>query len=46
MGNLSRRSVLRSSLGMAAAGALARPYVADAAATTAEVWWAQGFIPE
>jgi multiple sugar transport system substrate-binding protein len=46
MGNLSRRSVLRSSLGLAAAGALARPYIADAAATTAEVWWNQGFAPE
>jgi multiple sugar transport system substrate-binding protein len=25
---------------------LARPYIAKAAATTAEVWWAQGFVPE
>ena len=46
MSNLTRRSVLRSSLGVAAAGALARPYVANAAATTAEVWWVQGFVPE
>ena len=46
MGNLSRRSVLRSSLAVAAAGTLARPYVANAAATTAEVWWTQGFVPE
>jgi multiple sugar transport system substrate-binding protein len=46
MGNLSRRSVLRSSLGLAAAGSLARPYIANAAATTAEVWWTQGFVPE
>jgi multiple sugar transport system substrate-binding protein len=46
MGNLSRRSLLRSSLGLAAAGTLARPYIANAAATTAEVWWAQGFIQE
>ena len=46
MGNLSRRSVLRNSLGLAAAGTLARPYIANAAATTAEVWWAQGFVPE
>src|SRR5437588_6914946 len=46
MGNLSRRSVLRSSLGLAAAGTLARPYVAKAAATTAEVWWVQGFVRE
>src|SRR5712664_3357349 len=43
---LSRRSVLRSSLAAAAAGSLARPYIANAAATTAEVWWAQGFVQE
>jgi multiple sugar transport system substrate-binding protein len=46
MGNLSRRSVLRSSVAVAAAGTLARPYIANAAATTAEVWWGQGFVPE
>ena len=46
MGNQSRRSVLRSSLAVAAAGTLARPYVANAATTTAEVWWVQGFVPE
>jgi len=46
MGNLSRRSVLRSSLGLAAVGTLARPYVANAAATTANVWWTQGFAQE
>ena len=46
MGNLSRRSVLRTSLAAAAAGTLARPYIANAAATTAEVSWAQGFVPE
>jgi multiple sugar transport system substrate-binding protein len=46
MGNLSRRSVLRSSLAAAAAGTLARPYVANAAATTAAVWWTQGFAEE
>src|SRR5215467_796708 len=46
MRNLSRRSVLRSSLGMAAAGTLARPYIANAAAATVEVWWTQGFVPE
>jgi multiple sugar transport system substrate-binding protein len=38
--------VLRSSLGIAAAGTLARPYIANAAATTAELWWAQGFVQE
>jgi len=31
---------------LAAAGTLARPYIANAAATTADVWWTQGFIPE
>jgi multiple sugar transport system substrate-binding protein len=46
MGTLSRRSVLHGSLGLAAAGTLARPYIANAAATTAEVWWSQGFVPE
>jgi multiple sugar transport system substrate-binding protein len=45
MVTLTRRSVLRVSLGFAA-GALARPHVANAAATTAEVWWNQGFVPE
>jgi multiple sugar transport system substrate-binding protein len=46
MAILTRRSVLRRSLGIAAAGALARPHVANAAATTAEVWWVQGFAQE
>ena len=46
MTSLTRRSVLRGSLGLAAAGALARPYIANAAATTIEVWFAQGFVPE
>src|SRR5215469_15172777 len=46
MGNLSRRSVLRGSLGLAAAGTFTRPYIANAAATTATVWWTQGFAQE
>src|SRR5215471_4076987 len=46
MTKLTRRSVLRNSFGIAAAGTLARPYLANAAATTAEVWWTQGFVPE
>jgi multiple sugar transport system substrate-binding protein len=46
MTHLTRRSVLRSSAAVAAAGALARPYIANAAASTAEVWWIQGFVPE
>src|SRR5205809_180926 len=43
---LSRRSLLRGSLAAAAAGTLVRPYIANAQAKTAEVWWAQGFVPE
>src|SRR5215472_398531 len=46
MGNVSRRSVLRNSIGLAAAGTLGSPFIANAAATTAEVWWVQGFVPE
>jgi multiple sugar transport system substrate-binding protein len=46
MTTLSRRLVLRGSLGLAAAGALARPHIASAAATTATVWWVQGFAEE
>jgi multiple sugar transport system substrate-binding protein len=46
MSSLSRRSVLRASFGLVAAGALARPHIANAAATTATAWWTQGFIPE
>src|ERR1700746_1019446 len=44
--NFSRRSVLRSSLALVSAGTLARPFIANAAATTASVWWTQGFVPE
>jgi multiple sugar transport system substrate-binding protein len=46
MSRLSRRSVLRGSLGLAAAGTLARPFVANAQAKTASVWWTQGFVSE
>jgi len=46
MSILTRRSVIRSSVGFVAAGALARPYIANAAAKTAEVWWVQGFVKE
>ncbi len=46
MNSLSRRSLLRTSAGLLAAGALARPYIANAAATTITAWWTQGFIPE
>ena len=46
MSNLSRRTVICGSLGLGAAGTLARPFVANAAATTVPVWWSQGFVPE
>src|SRR5499427_425546 len=46
MAILTRRSVLRGSLGLATAGVLAQPHVANTAATTAEVWWTQGFAQE
>ncbi len=46
MAILTRRSVLRSSLALGAAGTLARPHIANAAGKTAEVWWTQGFVPE
>src|ERR1700730_10264496 len=44
MDKYSRRSVLRGSLGLAAATAMSRPYIANAAATTATVWGNQGFV--
>jgi multiple sugar transport system substrate-binding protein len=43
---LTRRSVLRSGAALAATSVLARPYIANAAATTATVWWVQGFAQE
>src|SRR5437016_968948 len=46
MTTMTRRSLLRSSLALTAAGSLARPYLANAAATTATVWWTQGFAEE
>ena len=46
MAKLTRRSLLRNSFGLVAAGTLARPYIANAAATTADVWWVQGFAQE
>jgi hypothetical protein len=36
--------VLRGSASLVAAGALAHPYIANAHATTATAWFAQGFI--
>jgi multiple sugar transport system substrate-binding protein len=46
MMNISRRNALRSSVAVAAGAALARPYIANAAATTAVVWNNQGFVKE
>src|SRR5215470_5686822 len=46
MASVTRRSVLHSTAAFAAAATLARPYIANAAAATATVWWAQGFAQE
>ncbi len=46
MPKMSRRSVLGGGLGLAAAGTLARPYIANAQAKTAVCWLNQGFIPQ
>jgi multiple sugar transport system substrate-binding protein len=46
MTNPSRRSLLRATLAVAAAGGLARPYIANAATTTATVWMVQGFAQQ
>jgi multiple sugar transport system substrate-binding protein len=46
MNSMSRRLVIRGSLGLAATGVLARPCIANAAGTTAVVWAGQGFVPE
>lgn len=46
MTKLTRRTVLRRSLAVAAAGTIACPYVANAQAKTATAWWNQGFVPE
>src|ERR1700751_922694 len=46
MRKLNRRSLLRGSAALAAAGSLVRPFIANAAASTATVWWTQGFVRE
>jgi len=46
MGHLTRRSVLTGSAGLLGAGTLGRPYIANAQAKTADLWWAQGFVQE
>src|SRR5947209_17907816 len=42
---LTRRSALHSSAALAAT-TFVRPYIANAAATSATVWWTQGFAQE
>jgi len=46
MVGFTRRTLLNRSIGAVAAGTLARPFVANAQAKTATVWWVQGFVPE
>ncbi|HTW68852.1 MAG TPA: ABC transporter substrate-binding protein [Acetobacteraceae bacterium] len=46
MKNLSRRSVVRGAVTLAATSALARPYIANAQAKTAVCWINQGFVPQ
>ncbi len=46
MANMSRRSLIGSTLGVAAAGTLGMPYIANAQAKTAVCWINQGFIPQ
>jgi len=46
MTNMSRRKVLTSSVGLAAAGALSSPYIANAQGKTAVCWLNQGFLQQ
>ena len=46
MESMSRRSVIRASMGLMAAGVLSRAHIASAEAMTAIVWRDQGFVPE
>src|SRR5918998_2025373 len=46
MAGMTRRSLINRSIGLAAAGVLARPYIASAQAKTATVWWVQGFVQD
>ncbi len=46
MALVTRRSMLRGSLAVAAAKTIAAPHVARAAATTATMWFAQGFVQD
>jgi len=46
MTHLTRRSVLRGSVALGATHLLATPHIARAAATTASVWFTQGFVQD
>ena len=46
MTSTTRRTVLRSTLAAAAAAPFTRPFLANAATSTASVWWVQGFAEE
>ena len=46
MVNMSRRSIIGGTIGLAAAGTLARPYIANAQAKTAVCWLNQGFVKQ
>src|SRR5689334_5826607 len=46
MGYLSRRKMLAGTASVAAAGALAHPYIANAQAKTAICWIGQGFVQQ
>jgi multiple sugar transport system substrate-binding protein len=46
MANMGRRSVIKGSLGLAAAGTLSMPYIANAQAKTAVCWINQGFVKQ
>lgn len=46
MASMSRRTVIRAPLGIAAASVLSTPYIANAQAKTAVYWANQGFLPQ
>jgi multiple sugar transport system substrate-binding protein len=46
MTSITRRSLIGRSIGLLAGASLARPYIANAAAKTAVVWWTQGFAQQ
>ena len=46
MRSMSRRGMLTASAGLAAAGAVSRPYIANAAGKTATIWVVQGFVKD